>query len=111
MRLLRQIAEIAIKTARAGVPPIDDIVQPLGAFAFRRRLANLAELLFEPETVVEREIYRVKVRAAPDRDGLILFDVKLHADALKLGFVKLEDAPPDVLCDALRHGAIQYFFG
>src|SRR5262249_37566245 len=83
MRLLGQIAQIVIKTPGTGILTVDDLVQPLGAFAFRRRFANLAELLFEPEAVVKREVYRVEVRAAPDRDGLILFDAELHADALK----------------------------
>src|SRR5262249_196611 len=70
VRLLRQIAQIVIKTAGAGVPPIDDLVKPLDAFGLRRLVSNLAELLFEPEPVVEREIYRVEACAAPDRHGL-----------------------------------------
>src|SRR5262245_28005150 len=107
MWLLRQVAQIVVKAAWARIPPIDDFVEPFGAFWFRSGLANFAELLFQPESIVQREIDRVEIRAASDRDGLIFFDAQLHADALKQSFPQLEDARADILRDALCYGAVQ----
>jgi hypothetical protein len=88
--LRRQVAEIIIKTAGPGILPVDNLVDKIEAALFVVKSAQVVELVLQPNAVVERQIDRVEVRAAPDPNRLISPHAELHTNALKEGFGELE---------------------
>ena len=102
VRLLREVAEIVVESAGAGIGPVDDGIELLEAVGFVGNGAQLGEFLLEPHAVVEGVVEGVEVGAAIHRDGLVARDAQLHADALEQRFGQLEDAGAPGLGNADR---------
>src|ERR1041385_4895574 len=78
---------------------------------FRAHFANSRETIIQPETVVQWKINCVQARPAVNRNGFVLINAQLHADALEEGGGEFEKSNSQIVCRKSCRGLAQNPFG
>ena len=83
VRPAQGIAQIVVKTTRAGIGPVHDRIDLRQSRRFPVELLDRLKLTHEPEPVVQHLVDRVEGGTAADVDRLVTGYAQLHANALE----------------------------